>query len=491
LISVRIGSSVLGRLQQAAIVDRRIALRRILRCMNVPRTRYAVTRDGVNIAYQAFGDGSARMLLIHPWISNVEVYWERRGFVEFVEALAQHGRVAHFDKRGTGLSDRLVSLPTFEARLDDILGVLDALGWERAALLGDGDGAPLAAAFAATHPDRCQAIVLEGDGAFTVRRSAENPSGVTAEEFAAYGRRQHEWWGDPEAGAVFAELAEGPGSRLDDDPSFGPWFAKMMRHSIGRGDVELIDRIWFETDASGVIDTIGVPTALYYRSEWEPETIEACRRLAARIPGAVTIEVAGGGWPAWSGRSSELGRAIGAFVASVADEDARLDRVLATVLFTDIVGSTERLARDGDQAWRSLSAEHLRRTRSIVGRHRGREIDAAGDGIFAAFDGPGRAIKAGLEIVESMRQIGLDVRAGLHTGELVQLGGKVSGLAVHIGARVAASAGPGEVRVTGTVKDLVAGAGFEFADLGESTLKGIPDPWRLYRASDGAEAAPR
>jgi class 3 adenylate cyclase len=459
--------------------------------MDVPRTRYAVTRDGVNVAYQAWGAvRGPRIVLVHSWISNVEIYWERRGFVEFAQALGRYGRVIHFDKRGTGLSDRLVSVPTFDARLDDILGVLDDAGWDRATLVGYGDGASLSAAFAATHPERCQALVMEG-GSFAIRWTPDSPSGPTEDEFAADALAQREAWGDPTKGDVHAVVVEGLGSRLNDDPSFGPWFARMERFSAGRGDVETINRIWFETDATAVIDTLGVPTALYHRHGWDADSIEASRRLAARIPGARVIEAPGAGWPPWAGESVALADLIGAYVASVADEETRLDRVLATVLFSDLVGSTERVVRDGDQAWRLLSTEHLRRTRVIVARHRGTVMDTAGDGVFASFDGPGRAVKAGLEIVEAMRQIGLDVRVGLHTGELTQIDGKVAGLAVHIGARVAALAQPGEVRVTGTVKDLVAGAGFAFSDLGEAILKGVPEPWRLYRVSDGASATAR
>ena len=295
-------------------------------------------------------------------------------------------------------------------------------------------------------------------------------------------------WGDPSRGADFARLAEGEGSHLAEDPEFGPLFAKIMRYSSSPGDVAVIDRIWYETDATSIVDLIQVPTALLYRRGWPPAEIEACRRLADRIPGARTIELPGEGYLGWSGDSLATARAITEFVSGLANDEARFDRVLATVLFTDLVGSTEHLARVGDRAWSQTASEHLRRTRHLLARYRGREIDTAGDGFFAAFDGPGRAVKAGLEIVEAMRPIGLDVRVGVHTGELIEIDAKVSGIAVNAGARVAATAEAGEVRVTSTVKDLVAGAGFSFTDLGEHELKGIEGLWRLYRAAEGAPA---
>ena len=382
-----------------------------------------------------------------------------------------------------------MSIPTFEARLDDILGVLDTEEIERAAFLGYGDGASLAAAFAATHPTRCQALVVLGDTILKTRWDEDNPGGITPEEFAETSRLQMDAWGDPSRGADFARLAEGEGSHLAEDPEFGPWFAKIMRYSSSPGDVAVIDRIWYETDATSIVDLIQVPTALLYRRGWPPAEIEACRRLADRIPGARTIELPGEGYLGWSGDSLATARAITEFVSGLANDEARFDRVLATVLFTDLVGSTEHLARVGDRAWSQTASEHLRRTRHLLARYRGREIDTAGDGFFAAFDGPGRAVKAGLEIVEAMRPIGLDVRVGVHTGELIEIDAKVSGIAVNAGARVAATAEAGEVRVTSTVKDLVAGAGFSFTDLGEHELKGIEGLWRLYRAAEGAMRA--
>lgn len=455
--------------------------------MDVPPTQYARTPDGVNVAYQAWGSGRLNVVLIHAWISHVEVYWENRGFSAFAEALGRRARVVHFDKRGMGLSDRLVEVPTFDARLDDIRGVLDAAGFDRAALIGLGDGAPLAAAFAATEPARCAALVLAGDAAFTVRQDADHPSGMTVAQFEESSRLQREVWGDPSRGDAFVELS-GEGSSISREPEWGPWFAKMMRYAAGPGDIDALDRVWFETDARSVIELIQVPTALYYMAGWPADEVAAVKRLAGRITGARTISASGGAYMAWT-TGPELADAMGDFLESVSDEEARFDRVLATILFTDIAASTERLASEGDERWRDIAREHLRRTRNILARYRGREIDTAGDGFLASFDGPGRAVMAALAIVDAMAQIGVPLRAGLHTGEVIDIDGKIGGLAVNIGARVAQTAGPGQVHVSSTVRDLVAGSPFEFTDLGEHELKGVPGQWRIMRVTPASRPA--
>jgi class 3 adenylate cyclase len=270
---------------------------------------------------------------------------------------------------------------------------------------------------------------------------------------------------------------------LDADPAFGPWFARMMRYACGPGDVERIDRIWFETDASPVVDLIQAPTAVYHRVGWDAADIDEARRHAGRIRGAEVIAVEGSGFAPWSSGGDAVGRAVADFVNKVHEEEARYDRTLATVLFTDIAGSTDRLTASGDAEWVDTIADHHRRVRAVLARYRGREIDTAGDGFFATFDGPARAVIAALTIVEALKEVGIDVRAGLHTGEVVMHDSGVSGLAVHVGSRVSSRAQAGEVLVTRTVVDLVAGSGLAFADTGEHELKGVPGVWRLFRAS--------
>ena len=454
--------------------------------MEVPITRYATTRDDVHIAYQVFGGGTNPLVIFHPWVSHVEIFWELPGFRRLAEGFGRQFKVIHFDKRGVGLSDRIASIPTFEARVDDVLAVLDALHLPRAALYGYLDGAALAAAFAATHPGRTSSLVLQGDTPFRVQVGPDNPGGMSLERFESDTRLQEAVWGDPSQGAVFAQLAEGPDSMLNDDPAFGPWWAKMMRYGSAPGDVRTIDRIWFETDASSAIEAIQVPTALYFRTGWPAAEIEAARELTARIPGACLIEVPGAEYAPWGGHHvDELTKRLGTFLSDVGQEEASFDRVLATVLFTDMAGSTERLAAVGDAAWKRIVEEHHRRARTLLARYRGREVDTAGDGFFAVFDGPGRAVKCALTIVDAMRDIGIDVRAALHTGEVEEIDGKVGGLAVNIGARVAGVAVAGEVLVSSTVRDLVAGSGLKFNYRGSHELKGIPGTWQLYRASPG------
>jgi class 3 adenylate cyclase len=451
--------------------------------MSGPRTRYARTKDGVNIAYQVVGDGPIDLVLAHAWISHVEIYWEWPGFRRFVERLGRYARTILFDKRGVGLSDRLVSVPTFEARLDDVGAVLDTLGSERAVLFGYGDGAALAALFAATHPARTLALITFGAGSVKIAWSPDNPWGQTREEFEADQRRALDSWGDEQQAEVFAELVEGKGSRLAMDPAFGPWFARLLRYGSGPGDAAEVDRVWWETDATRILPAIHVPCAILNREGWSDHDKAWADRVSERVPGSRVLQVPGVEWPPWAGEVEATADVIGGFLTEIRDEEAALDRMLATVMFTDIVDSTAKATQLGDRGWRDLVEQHHSAVRALLARYRGIEVDTAGDGFFATFDGPARAVRCAQACIQAVRPLGIEIRAGVHTGKVETIAGKVGGVAVNIGARVSGLARPSEVMVSQTVKDLVAGSGLVFEEAGEHELKGVPDRWRLYRVA--------
>ncbi len=438
-----------------------------------PTTRYARSGD-LNIAYQVVGNGALDIVWVPNWISNVDMWRDEPSSARFLDRLASFSRLIVFDRRGSGLSDPVVGAPTLEERMDDIRIVMDEVGSERAALFGFSEGAPMAALFAASHPERVSALLLYGAYARTMRAPDYPwaPAGYagTAEEGRWDGAVRH--WGTGENLSVFAPS-------VADDTRFRAWWGRLERAAASPSSVVEILRLNREIDVRGVLPAIGVPTLVLHREGDLTVDVENARFLAREIPDACLIELPGDDHVPMVGDQDALLGEVEEFLTGMRQE-READRVLATVLFTDIVGSTERAGELGDRAWRDLLAAHDELVRRELERHRGREIKTVGDGFLATFDGPARAIRCAVAATRAVSQIGVQMRAGLHTGEVEVIGDDVGGMAVHIGARVGASARPGEVLVSGTVRDLVVGSGIDFHDRGPHTLRGVPGEWRLF-----------
>jgi class 3 adenylate cyclase len=440
-----------------------------------PVTRYARSGE-VSIAYQVFGEGPFDVVVSLPSSSHVELAWEAPMMRVYFERLASFARVISFDKRGVGLSDKSAGYSSPETRMDDIRAVMDAAGSERAAVIGWSEGVHLSLLFAATYPERVWAVVACG-GKLRDRRSPEEEVRVLHEWDAQRAIEER----DPMAAAL-ALVRDGAPAATDEELRA---LARMYFYGLSPGDDFAYARMNLELDVRHVLSAIAVPTLVLQNTEdnWVP--VEGGRELAALIPGSTYVEVPiRGHIPAVADMDTFL-EPIEKFLREAWEADAveqEPDRVLATVLFTDIVDSTVRMAEVGDSNWRKLVEQHHALVRRELSRARGREVDTAGDGFFASFDGPARAVRCARSIVEGVRELGIDVRSGLHTGECELVDGKIGGIAVHTGARVASYAGPGEVLVSSTVKDLVAGSGLEFEDRGVHELKGIPGEWRLYAA---------
>jgi class 3 adenylate cyclase len=439
----------------------------------VPETRYAKNGD-VHIAYTVLGEGPLDLVVVLGALTNLEVLWEDPHYRRFCERLASFSRLIVFDKRGMGLSDR-VELGTLEERMDDVRAVLDAAGSERAALLGISEGGPMSLLFAATYPARTEALVL--CGAEVKEETTEDwPWGeATRDEFEQFMAEIPERWGK---GGGIAFIAPSVGR----DPRVQEWWGRLQVQSATPRAAESFMRMAFEIDVRHVLPSVHVPTLVVHRTGDAVCHVENARYLARHVEGARYVELPGDDHAPWVGdNADELMAEIQEFLTGVR-EPAEPERVLATVLFTDIAGSTERASALGDRGWRELLERHHALVRRELARHRGREIDTAGDGFFAAFDGPARGIRCAQAIVGGVRSLGLEVRAGLHTGECEVLGGKLGGIAVHIGARVASLAAPGEVVVSGTVRDLIAGSGIELEDRGLHRLKGVDGEWAVLAA---------
>ena len=426
-----------------------------------PRTQYAHSGEA-SIAYQVFGEGPADLVLINGPASHVELTWEEPATARSFEQVASFARVVLFDRRGTGLSDAVSRPPTLEQQMDDLIAVLDAVGLERTALWGASD-LGLSALFAATYPDRVSALVL----------SAVAPYGgatITPEVREILLDAIERRWGDGTLLAVFAPSQLG-------NRAFEEWWGRMQRAAATPGMARQLIEMISQTDLRAVLPTIRIPTLVTHLSEDRYIPIELGREVAALIPGARFIEYPGQDTYGWIDPPA---------IADVEEfltgrRPAReIDRVLATVMFTDIVGSTALASELGDDRWRRLLAQHHEVVRSELDRWRGIEVKTIGDSFLATFDGPARAVRCAAEIVEAVDQLGLQIRAGLHTGECELVGDDVAGIAVHISARVMACAEAGEVLASSTVKDLVAGSGLRFADRGLHALRGVPDDWRLY-----------
>jgi pimeloyl-ACP methyl ester carboxylesterase len=435
-----------------------------------PKTQYTKSGD-LHIAYQVSGAGGLDLVVVPGFVSHLEYGWEHPWPAHYFERLGTFSRLIRFDKRGTALSDRVGGIPTLEQRMDDVRAVMDAAGSQRAALLGVSEGGPMSLLFAATYPDRTSALVLYGSYA---RRSwaPDHPFGHTEEEWRTMIEAIEKSWGDSAANDVRA-----PGAA--EDKPYRQWWATYQRLAASPGAAVAVMEMNKEIDVRPVLPAVRVPTLVLHRTGDRAIRPEQARYLADHIPGSRHVEFPGIDHTPWVGDSDAILDEIEEFLTG-ARHEPESDRVLATVLFADIVGSTERAAALGDRKWRDVLDGYYSVARRELTRFRGREVDTAGDGFFASFDGPARGIRCAQAIAAGVRPLGIEVRAGLHTGECEVIGDKVGGIAVHIGARVAGRAGAGEVLVSSTVKDLVAGSGLRFEERGAHVLKGVPGEWRLF-----------
>jgi pimeloyl-ACP methyl ester carboxylesterase/DNA-binding winged helix-turn-helix (wHTH) protein len=433
-------------------------------------TRYAKSGD-VHIAYQVVGEDGPDLVFVPGWVSHVEYAWEDPSFSRFLRRLASFCRLILLDRRGTGLSDRVADLPSLEERMDDVRAVMDAAGSKRATLFGVSEGGPMCMMFAATYPQRTTSLIVFGTSAKMIR-SADYPIGIPPDAFSEFVDRISAGWGTGVSVDVFAPS-------VADDKAFRRSWARFERFAVSPAGINTLLRILLETDARDILPVVKVPTLVLHRQGDLAMRSDGARYLAEHIAGAKYVELPGEDHFPWVGDVDSLLDQVQEFVTG--ERTVReTDRVLATILFTDIAGSTERAAKMGDQRWRDLLTSHDALTRREFAHFGGREIKTVGDGFLATFDGPARAIRCACAIRDGVRSLGMEIRAGLHTGECELIGEDVGGIAVHIGARVAASATAGEVLVSGTVKDLVAGSGLRFTDRGARRLHGVPGEWRLF-----------
>lgn len=442
-----------------------------------PETRYAKSGD-VHIAYQVFGEGPLDLVHVPGSTSHLDIAWEEPAFERYFRRLASFARVISFDKRGTGLSDRAAGIPTLEERMDDVRAVMDAAESEQAAILGISEGGAMSMLFAATHPDRTRALVLYGSD--VTHRGDDDFPWVSSDPIEDRLRSIAETPWDSSS-RVLDSLAGGAPS-VADDPTIRDWWVKFRRAGATPSAERTLAEMNLLIDVRPVLPVIRTPTLVINltQDKWVP--VEVARYIAARIPDAKLVEIDGTDhifvWQAMEPVVAEIEE----FLTGVRPAPD-VDRVLSTVLFTDIVGSTRMAAELGDQRWSDLLERHRASVRRQLHSFHGREIDTTGDGFLATFDGPARGVRCARAIVDDSRKLGIDVRAGLHTGEIELTGSDVAGIAVHIGQRVSALAAPGEVFVSRTVADLVAGSGLVFEERGEHELKGVSGRWQLFAVS--------
>jgi len=438
--------------------------------MTPPETRYARSGD-VRIAYQVVGNGPFDLVFVPGYVSNMDLYWDGAAWSHFFSRLASFSRLILFDKRGTGLSDRMAGVATLEERMDDVRAVMDAAHSEEAALYGVSEGGPMALLFSATYPDRTRALVLYGSYAC-------HPSTLSAENIDQHIAMIDRAWGTGEY------TAQSFVPRTTADETFWRALARFERQGASPSAAAMIVRMQFETDARHILPTIRVPTLVLHRIGDPRITVDAGRYLGARIPKAKYVELPGIDHnfllTGERDMADRVADEIEEFLTGSRGSDIDIDRVLATVLFTDIVDSTKRAAEVGDRQWRALLERHDETVRQQLVRFRGQEVKSLGDGFLATFDGPARAVRCAVGISHAVRPLGIAVRSGLHTGEIEQKRDDVTGIAVHMAARVAAEADAGETLVSSTVRDLVAGSGLRFQDRGYHTLRGLPEEVHLY-----------
>lgn len=437
-----------------------------------PKTRYA-RRGEAGIAYQAFGEGERDLVIGPGFISHLEVAWEHPPYERFMRRLGSFARVVVFDKRGAGLSDPLEGAETLEQRIDDIGAVMDHVDLETAALLGVSEGAAMGALFAALHPDRVQSLILYG--LFAKGTASDDwPHAMPAETWEVGFEGIREAWGEGVSAFMLAP------AKAQEDPAFLEWWGHFERMSSSPRNVLRTLELDAQIDIREVLPTVQAPTLILHR-EGDAWPIDGAEYAAEQIPKARLVRLEGDNhWP-WVDDTDAVADEIEGFLTGAVRE-VEPDRILATVLFTDIVDSTRRASELGDRRWRQLLDDHEQVVRRTIERFSGREIKATGDGFLVTFDGPARAVRCAQTIADGVRPLGIEVRAGLHTGECELRNGDVGGIAVHIGARVSARAEGGEVLVSSTVRDLVIGSEIEFADRGEHELKGVPGSWRLFSA---------
>jgi pimeloyl-ACP methyl ester carboxylesterase/class 3 adenylate cyclase len=447
--------------------------------VEAPEVHYTQSGD-VSIAYSVVGNGPFDVVFIAGWvISALEVAWEGPP-ADFYERMASFCRLILFDKQGTGLSDRVSGIPDLETRMDDVRAVMDAVGSRRAAIVGVSEGGPMTALFSATYPERVAAAVLYGTYPSTLIRD-DYPWGATREEIDQAIEERTRNWSQPQYLEEY--LTDGLGPSFAGDEDVCSWWLRLLRTSASPGTVNQLSRMNVDMDVRHVLPSMRVPTLVLHRRDDDWPVVDSGRYIADRIPGSEFVELDGRDH-IWFANPGQIVEEVERFLRGIWERGewdvVERDRVLATILFTDIVGATAKAVELGDRDWRELLERHHAVIRRHLVRYQGTELDTAGDGFFASFDGPARAIRCASTIVESMPELGLEVRAELHTGECELMNAKVGGIAVHIGARVAAAADPSEVLVSQTVKDLVAGSGIVFQDRGLTQLKGIPGEWRLY-----------
>jgi class 3 adenylate cyclase len=446
--------------------------------VDVPEVYYARSGD-VSIAYQVVGEGPVDLVFVRALTGDLLSTWEQPLLIRHVLGLAENGRVLMLDKRGTGLSDGVAGMaPTLETRMDDVRAVMDAVGSDEAVLVSGSEGSQVTTLFAATYPERTSALIVLNPST-KGRPTTDYPWAPSEAEWRERLRDVHEGWGTRE---YFDRLARVQAPVAAEGGAFRDWFVTHMRRSASPGAAMVFHRMMREADVGNVLPSVRVPTLVFFSAEHR----EPAEYFARHVPDAQLRELTTmAGEFIWTDDQThqETMAAVRAFVTGLRPRE-ETDRILTTVLFTDIVGSTERAAALGDGAWRDLLSAHHAKVRAELERYRGREIDTAGDGFLATFDGPARAVRCACAISDAVRDLGIQIRAGVHTGEVEVDGDAVRGIAVHIGARVAALADPSDVLVSSTVKDLVAGSGLGFEDAGEHELKGIPDRWCLYRVVD-------
>jgi len=437
-----------------------------------PETRYAKSGE-TNIAYQVVGDQPRDLILVPGWLSNIEVFWEDPAAARFLRRLASFSRLILFDKRGTGLSDRGGGLPDLETRMDDVRSVMDAVGSKAATLCGYSEGGVMCALFAATYPARTTSLIMVGS--FVRQKPAPGYLGARSEE------QQEEFlqsiekdWGGP----VGLDLRA---PSMVHDERVRQWWARFLRMSASPAAALELTRMNYEIDVRDVLPAIHVPTLLLHSAGDMAVDVDCSRYMAERIPDARLVELPSNDHLPWGADADAILDEIEEFVTGE-HHSAEPDRILATILFVDIVGSTDQAAALGDRRWRDVLQSFYAVVRAQLPRFRGSEVSTTGDGMLATFDGPARGIRCARSIVDGVRALGFEVRAGLHTGECEVIDDNVGGIAVHTAARVATLAQPSEVLVSHTVRDLVAGSGLKFASRGTHTLKGIPGDWSLFAA---------